>query len=178
MPSTSAPTKQAVLYLHLTDLALLGLDPVALNDTTRHAMLTQQVRDWLARTDTHVTVRPVIDLTEDIHTESYAIPTRLREQTILTHPTCVFPWCTRPSRGADLDHIEPWSSEPGGGQTSTANLAPLCRHHHRLKTHTAWTYRRLDTRQFLWTDPHGTHYLRDHAGTSVVAQTPPDDRGP
>jgi hypothetical protein len=46
----------------------------------------------------------------------------------------------------------------------------LCRHHHRLKTHTPWTYRRLDTRLFVWTDPHGTHYLRDHTRTVLVDQ--------
>ncbi|MFB9313346.1 HNH endonuclease signature motif containing protein [Nocardioides plantarum] len=176
-----APTlsKQAVLYLHLTDLALLGLDPVALNDTTRHAMLTAQVRDWLARTDTHVVVKPVLDLAEDLHTESYAIPTRLREQTQLLHPTCVFPFCTRPSRRCDLDHIDAWDSDPEnpGGATCSHNLAPLCRHHHRLKTHTPWTYRRLDTRLFLWTDPHGIHYLRDHASTSLVDRTVEDADG-
>jgi hypothetical protein len=168
--ATGAPTpaKQAVLYLHLTDLALLGLDPLATNETTGRAVLAQQVRDWLARTDTHVVVRPVLDLAQDLHTQAYAIPDQLREQTVLTHPTCVFPWCTRPSRRCDLDHITAWDPAPGGGQTRSANFAPLCRHHHRLKTHTAWTYQRLDTRLFLWTDPHGTHYLRDRASTSII----------
>jgi hypothetical protein len=165
-----APTKQAVLYLHLTDLGLLGLDPVATNEATGRAVLTTQVHQWLSRTDTHVVVKPVLDLAEDQHTESYAIPDRLREQTQLLHPTCVFPWCTKPARCCDLDHIEPWDPLPGGGQTRSANLAPLCRHHHRLKTHARWTYHRLDTRLFLWTDPHGFHYLRDHASTTLVNQ--------
>ena len=160
-----APSRHAVLHLHLSDYAVLGLDPVGANDTTRRAVLTQQIHAWLARSDTHVTVRPVLDLNDHLHTEAYTPTERLREQTILTNPTCVFPWCTQPARGCDLDHLEPWAPDPGGGRTATDNLAPSCRHHHRLKTHTAWTYRRLEPRVFLWTDPCGHHYLRDQHGT-------------
>lgn len=48
---------------------------------------------------------------------------------------------------------------------------PLCRHHHRLKTHTPWRYVRLDPTTYRWTDPHGLTYLRDRAGTRTL-----DDR--
>ena len=164
-----APSKHAVLHLHLSDSAVLGLDPGGANDTTRRAVLTQQIHAWLGRTDTHVVVKPVLDLRADLHTEAYAPTDRLREQAVLTNPECVFPWCTQPSRGCDLDHLEPWAPDPNGGQTTTENLAPLCRHHHRLKTHTAWTYRRLEPRVFLWTDPSGHHYLRDQDGTRPAA---------
>ncbi|MDO9456547.1 HNH endonuclease signature motif containing protein [Nocardioides sp.] len=168
---TQAPGKQAVLYLHLTDLALLGLDPLAVNETTGRAVLAQQVRSWLARTDTHVVVKPVIDLDEDLHTESYAVTDRLREQAVLINPTCVFPWCTRPARRCDCDHLEPWDPAPDrGGPTCSHNLAPLCRHHHRLKTLAGWTYHRLEPRVFLWVDPTAHHFLRNRDGTSVVDQ--------
>ena len=43
-------------------------------------------------------------------------------------------------------------------QTSPANLACLCRRHHRLKTFTAWTYQRLPDSAYVWTDPHGHTY--------------------
>ena len=60
----------------------------------------------------------------------------MREQTILTNPVCVFAYCTRPSRHGDQDHIvEPHN----GGDSSSSNFAPLCRFHHRLKTHSGWT---------------------------------------
>ncbi|MDO9458254.1 HNH endonuclease signature motif containing protein [Nocardioides sp.] len=166
-----APGKKAVVYLHLTDLAVLGADPVGFDETTRRPVLVQQVREWLARTDTHVVVKPVLDLAEELHTEAYAVPDRLREQTKLVNPTCVFPWCTRPTECCDCDHIEPWDPAPGGGPTCSHNIAPLCRHHHRLKTHTAWTYRRLEPRVFLWTDPYGTSYLHDRGTTNCVCQT-------
>jgi kynurenine formamidase len=168
------PAKQAVLYLHLTDLALLGLDTagtVGANETTHRAVLTHHIHQWLARDDTHVVVRPVLDLADNLHTEAYAVPDRLREQTGLINPTCVFPWCTHPARRCDRDHIEPWTTDQGGGPTTTDNLAPLCRHHQRLKTHTAWAYRRLEPRVFLWTDPSGHHYLHHHGGTRVVDES-------
>ena len=48
--------------------------------------------------------------------------------------------------------------EDGGppGQTHPANLAPLCRTHHRVKTHTAWHYKRLDDDSYVWTAPPAT----------------------
>jgi hypothetical protein len=164
------PSKQAVLYVHLSDLAVTGADPLALNETTGHPVLAAQVRDWLCRTDTHVVIKPVIDLNEDLHTESYAIGDRMREQTQLINPTCVFPDCGVKARRCDCDHIEAWDPTPDqGGPTCSHNLAPLCRHHHRLKTHTAWRYLRLGPRLFLWTDPHGRHYLRDHDRTTDLS---------
>jgi hypothetical protein len=64
----------------------------------------------------HITVQPVLDLDEHLDVESYEIAGRLKEQTILTHPTCVFPWCTRPARAlepdehdADCDHRVPYA---------------------------------------------------------------------
>ena len=82
----------------------------------------------------------------------------MREQTILTNPVCVFAYCTRPSRHGDQDHIvEPHN----GGDSSSRNFAPLCRFHHRLKTHTGWTYVRTGPTTFIWTSPHGRVYEWD-----------------
>ena len=74
---------------------------------------------------------------------------------MLAFPTCVFPGCSRPSRHADLDHIDEYPR----GRTETRNLAPLCRGHHRLKTFTAWDYERLGPRTFAWTSPTRQIYL-------------------
>ncbi|WP_243060589.1 HNH endonuclease signature motif containing protein [Nocardioides sp. SR21] len=73
---------------------------------------------------------------------------------VLTFPRCVFPGCSRRSRSADNDHI----TEFPLGRTNTRNLAPLCRHHHRVKTFTAWTYHRTGPRTFTWTSPTGCSY--------------------
>ena len=108
-------------------------------------------------------VRPVIDLNEHVHVEAYEVPDRLREQTILVNQHCVFPHCTRPARSCDADHV---IAHHDGGPTCTENLAPLCRRHHRLKTHTSWTYTALEPGSFLWSSPHGASYLCDHTGTT------------
>ena len=51
-------------------------------------------------------------------------------------------------------------------QTASDNLAPLCRRHHRLKTHArGWTYLALDPGSYLWHSPHGYQFLVDHTGT-------------
>ena len=110
----------------------------------------------------------MIDLEEHHHVEAYEIPDRLRDQAILRDHTCVFPWCTRPARTADIDHVVPWDTGPGGGATATDNLAPLCRRHHRLKTHATWRYTVLTPGTYLWSSPHGYQFLRDPSGTRDV----------
>ncbi len=42
-----------------------------------------------------------------------------------------------PAADCDLDHTTPWTET---GVTDTADMAPLCRYHHRLKHQTQWTY--------------------------------------
>ena len=119
----------------------------------------------------HVVVKPVIDLNEHIHLNAYEVPARLQEQTELRDHTCVFPWCTRPARRTDSDHCIPHDQ---GGTTCSCNIAPLCRRHHRLKTHSAWTYTTLEPGTFLWSSPHGYQFLRDHTGTlDVTPKRPP-----
>jgi hypothetical protein len=49
-------------------------------------------------------------------------------------PRCRFPGCHQPATRCDLDHAVPWPHGP----TTPANLGPLCRRHHNLKTHTPW----------------------------------------
>src|SRR5947209_10838663 len=52
--------------------------------------------------------------------------------------TCRFPSCTRPTVRCDLDHTLAFHS--ADGDTVPANLTALCRHHHRLKHETDWSY--------------------------------------
>ncbi|MCH5671702.1 HNH endonuclease signature motif containing protein [Streptomyces gilvus] len=62
---------------------------------------------------------------------------------------CAFPSCRMPAHRCDLDHVRPFDHRhpERGGQTVPENLQPLCRRHHRLKTHhPGWKVRR---------DPHG-----------------------
>ena len=76
------------------------------------------------------------------------VPDRHAELVTLRDKTCVFPWCSRPARRCDKDHSIPHNK---GGPTCPCNLAPLCRRHHRIKTHGAWTYRTIEPGTYLWT---------------------------
>ena len=171
--------RQVVLYVHLADAAVAPGAPLAGEfgrvENTRGAVHAEQIRQWCGNPDAEITVQPVLDLNEHIDVEAYEIRGRLREQTILAHPTCVFPWCTRPARAlepdehdADCDHRVPYTQVK---HNCSCNLAPQCRRHHRAKTHGRWTYTALERGTYVWTSPHGYQYLRDHHGTLDVSAT-------
>lgn len=180
-PTTRSKAKkprQVVLYVHLSDAAITGAGSglqLARVENHREVVTAEQVKTWCANPNTQVVVKPVIDLAEHIHVEAYEAPKRLDEQTTLINHTCVFPWCTRPARKTDSEHVIPYAK---GGTTSSDNQAPLCRPHHRLKTHATWRYTMLEPGSFLWTSPHGYQFLRDHGGTLDVSRDrrpPPDE---
>jgi hypothetical protein len=92
----------------------------------------------------------------------------------------VFPWCTRPARACDVDHVVEYDHDaeaegrPQPGPTQTDNLACLCRFHHRVKTHSAWRYDMVENGIFEWTSPHGHCFRRDRTGTLSIE---PDQDG-
>ena len=114
-PSTSS--RQVVLHVHLTE----G-DPVARLERGTLATL-DQVQHWCTQSHTQVVVRPVLDLNEHITCAGYQPSPRLRDQVIPRDQRCVFPWCTRPARSCDLDHIVPW--EQGGADHDGQPRRPL-----------------------------------------------------
>jgi len=185
--SRKAPRRTVILTVHLSDAALTGapqLDPVtgqlglhlARVENHRQLVTADAVREWCGVPGTQVIVKPVIDLHETVAVDSYEVPDRIATRVKLTRTTCAFPHCTRPAETADLDHtIEYVPTDSGGppGQTSTDNLAPLCRHDHRAKTHpspagTPWRYQGLSPGHWLWTSPLGKHYLVHPDGTSTL----------
>ena len=137
-------------------------------------ILLEQLRSWCGDSRTKITVKPVIDLNQAKSAPGYAIPDRIRELVILRDGTCVFPWCTRPARRCDIDHIVAYDHtadaehRPQPGPTHTDNLAALCRFHHRLKTHTAWRYQMVEPGAFEWTSPHGHRFRRDPSGSTAL----------
>lgn len=166
--------KQIQLHVHMSEAAVAGISPVGRIESGSQVVLADLIRDWCGRTDTHLTVLPVIDLADHMSTDSYQAPDRLERQTELKHPTCQFPWCTRPARRCDKDHCIPFDD---GGRTCSCNLVPLCRRHHRLKTLTLWRYHVVEPGVFIWRAPHGRQYLRDPSGTTDIGPAP-DKRNP
>ncbi len=178
-----APRRSLDLIIHLTTEALKGTDVVATDETGR-VFLADQVAAWAGRPDTKITVRGLIDLTEThgphdpddfapgTAQDPYAPSPTTRETVILRDKTCAFPFCRRRARTCDLDHICPYAET---GRTCHCDLAPLCRHHHRLKTHAGWRYRPLEPGVYLWTEPHGQSFIRTRDGTTdLTPHDPPD----
>ncbi|GEP35865.1 hypothetical protein NSZ01_36330 [Nocardioides szechwanensis] len=155
-----------VLHIH-------GGSTVGRCDNTRTPVLAETIRAWCGNPDATIVVKPVIDLADHIHVNAYEVPDRLAEQDALVDHHCVFPWCTRPATSCDIDHAVPYGE---GGSTCSCNTAPLCRGHHRLKTHGGWSYDVLDRGTYLWQSPHGPLFRRDHTATEPV--DPPRRRRP
>ena len=74
-------------------------------------------------------MKPVVDLNAHLETDAYEVPDQLREQVVLRDRACVFPWCTRPARRCQVDHViphDPTADAEGRlqpGPTATDNLA-------------------------------------------------------
>ena len=158
----------------ITEQGVTVFGPTGRLEEGQRLLLLDQLRSWCTDSRTRITIKPVIDLNTDLSTTGYAIPDRIREQVILRDRTCVFPWCTRPARRCDIDHVVEFDHDadtdgrPQPGPTTTSNLAALCRFHHRLKTHSAWRYQTTAPGVFEWTSPHGHRYRRDHTGTTAL----------
>lgn len=182
--------RRVVLHVHLSETVLQGCgDGIAtLKTHTGHPLgqvSVEQVRDWCATPDAEITVKPVLDVLTRVASAGYQPSAWLRDVVVALNVTCVFPYCHRPAESLDLDHILAYAN---GGETSTENLAPLCRRHHRAKTFAAWTYTRLGPGEYLWTSPHGYSFVTDQGGTHDATRDtrpePPDkppgqkERGP
>ena len=161
--------RPVTLFLHLHQDALIGTGAgVGRCGNTRTPINPDSIRAWCGSPDTRLTVKPVLDVADHVAVDAYEVPDRIAEPVDLRDGGCVFPWCTRPARACDHDHVIPHDPD---GSTCSCNVAPLCRHHHRLKTLTPWQYKMPEPGVFLWTSPHGYVFLRDHTGTVDVTPT-------
>jgi len=93
----------------------------------------------------------------DLSAQTYRIPQHIRNAVKARDLTCRFPGCHRRAEYLDCDHIVPWPT----GRTRAVDLAGLCRHHHRIKTHSAWQVRHdpsIPRHDLIWTSPLGTQH--------------------
>ena len=172
-PGRTPASPTLVLHLDADQLDRLAIDPAAgpvfLNvegGPSPGPVLIDVLRSWL--TDSTLKVMPVLGLARADSVDQHDPPAWMADLVRLRDPFCVFPGCQRTSRACDLDHIGPFIPMDHGGppdQTRPGNLAPLCRHHHRVKTHGSWSYQRLPDGSYRWTSPLG--------GTHLVLPPPP-----
>ncbi|QSR25227.1 DUF222 domain-containing protein [Nocardioides aromaticivorans] len=160
-----APGRRVELNVHITDTAFTGDNTVGRCEETRSPVAVAQVKEWLQVPGTTVIVRPVIDLADCVPVDSYEIPDRHRHRVTLRDHTCRFPNCPQQAVRCDLDHAKPHGE---GGATCPCNLVPLCRRHHRAKTHSTWRYQVTSPGHYLWTSPHGHHFHVGPAGTAIL----------
>lgn len=93
----------------------------------------------------------------DVGTTRYRPPAALAALVRARDGTCRWFGCRRPAERCDLDHTEPHPREP----TADRNLEALCRAHHRLKTHTAWSVAQHDGGMLTWTSPTGQRVITE-----------------
>jgi hypothetical protein len=104
-----------------------------------------------------ITVSPLAGGTCDHrHQEPGYQPSRKLQHLIWARtPTCTAPGCGRAAARCDLDHTTPHDQ---GGRTCECNLAPLCRHHHRVKQAHGWRLEQPEPGVFTWSTPSGRVY--------------------
>jgi hypothetical protein len=172
-PGRTPASPTLLLHLDADQLDRLAMDPatapVVVDVEGGHSpgpVLLDVLRAWLA--DSTIKLMPVLDLSRTDAVDQHDPPAWMTALVRVRDRVCVFPGCQCSSRACDLDHIEPYVPVDRGGppsQTRPGNLAPLCRRHHRVKTHGDWSYVRLSDGSYRWTSPLGR--------THVVLPPPP-----
>jgi hypothetical protein len=118
--------RDLVIYAHLSTDTLTGMaqttdtnpevDPEAVVTLEGHGaplVTLGTLREWLHISGSvSVSIRPVIDLNANLTSRGRFAPPRIREQVGLRDRTCAAPYCTRPARYLDLDHLDPWTDHP------------------------------------------------------------------
>ena len=127
VPAYARPVVNVTVSLET--LAGLRDDPGQLSGGTvipgdlAHAIATREGTTWY---------RMLTDPSGDfagLSTRSYQPTGPIWRHVVAEQPTCAHPACDRPSVECELDHVAEWPR----GATSTDNLQPLCRRHHKAK---------------------------------------------
>lgn len=126
-----------------------GLGPV-IADVARKVADAQRKAEW------RVTVTDEDGEVVDIVTTSRRPSAALSRYIEATQPTCSYPGCRMPAKDCDFDHLLPRSE---GGETSSRNGGPKCRHDHILKDQ-GWQHRRVDGSD-IWISPMGHTYVTE-----------------
>ncbi len=104
---------------------------------------------------TRILTHPETGAVLSVGRDRYAVPKDLRTWLRVRDETCRFPGCNRNAGRADVDHVTDWQY---GGGTDYGNLVHLCRSHHRVKHHTAWSSTSAGSGRVRWLAPSGHEY--------------------
>ena len=85
----------------------------------------------------------------------YEPPANLADHVRARDGSCRFPICNRHAENCELDHRIAFAA---GGETSEANLHPLCPRHHHLKHEAGWRVIRERDDSTTWISPTGHVY--------------------
>ncbi|MCY1658400.1 DUF222 domain-containing protein [Dietzia sp. SL131] len=126
----------------------------------------QALLDMLATSDgaTFEPIDPRIGAADDARAAlKYRPGAQLARRIRLRDGTCRHPGCAIPAEACDLDHVVPFDhADPQrGGHTIEANLAAMCRRHHRFKTFSDWIYD---------LQPDGTLLVRTPDGSTMLTR--------
>ena len=126
----------------------------------------QALLDMLATSDgaTFEPIDPRIGAADDARAAlQYRPSAELARRIRLRDGTCRHPGCAIPAEACDLDHVVPFDqADPQrGGHTIEANLAAMCRRHHRFKTFSDWIYD---------LQPDGTLLVRTPDGSTMLTR--------
>ncbi len=145
------------LRIDLDTLAGLAEHPGELNgygpviaDVARQVTQQQQDTQWRWTVTDPLTGQPIHNGT------TRRRPTASQHRDVETRDhACIFPGCRMPAIDCDLDHRTRWVD---GGETTTDNLAPLCRHDHRIRHQAGWTHQPLPNGDHQWITKLGHTY--------------------
>jgi hypothetical protein len=173
-PRKGARRRSTTLVLRISDLALLGITDTGCIETgprAGDAVLAETIAAWCGRPTSDLTVLPVLDVDAHRSGTAYAAPETVKRHLSIRDRRCLFPWCERPATSCDTDHVVPHGD---GGPTCTCNTVPLCRHHHRLKTHAGYQPALVEPGVIWWQTPYGHQFIVDTEGTIPVHRAPPE----
>jgi hypothetical protein len=91
----------------------------------------------------------------ELSTTAYEPTPPIWRQTSARDQECYWPTCNRPAVSVEQDHLVEFPE----GKTSTENLGPGCKRHHKVKHSDGFTIRRSDDGSYTWTTPTGHTYV-------------------
>nr|QEO73991.1 hypothetical protein [uncultured bacterium] len=150
------------VWLTLPATTALGVDEQPGHLAGYGYLPAQRALELAAQEDTtwqRVLTDPATGHVLDVGRHKYRPPAALRDHLRLRYPTCTGPGCRQPAHRCDQDHLVPFPTGP----TNQDNLRPLCRPHHRAKTHGGWravttNHQEADKIELVWITKNGFRF--------------------